>query len=488
MRHIPRSSGLLFILMMLATARGADVLSMFPSPGATGVCPDTSLKIVLPASIRLGSAGKIHVFDASNNAEVERIDLTAPPPASAPPPAPGGRPTTGRDVARMPPDRAAPPRVKSIGALTNYHYYPVIVAGDTAEIFPAPGALTYGKTYYVTIDPGFFRDGEKDITPALAPTSWRFTTKPAAPALGAARITVASDSTGDFASVQGALDFIPANNSTPVSIFVKKGVYTEMIYFTNKHNITLVGEDRKQTVIQYATNDRFNNSAGGGGYRRGVLRANRCNDFMLTNLTIRNTTPKGGSQAETIILDGTPTAHAIVKEVDLYSFQDTLQINGQAYVANCYIEGDVDFMWGSGPCFFESCQLRTVNSNAYFTQIRNTAQTHGYVYHQCTFEGLPGVIGNVISRIDPARFPNSVVLIDCTMDSSVSPAAWRFDSNSGGPDVHFWEFNSHGPDGTPVDITRRFAASRQLRQPEDAELIKNYSDPAWVLGGWNPRK
>jgi hypothetical protein len=54
--------------------------------------------------------------------------------------------------------------------------------------------------------------------------------------------------------------------------------------------------------------------------------------------------------------------------------------------------------------------------------------------------------------------------------------------------VHFWEYNSHTADGKPVDLTRRFAASRQLKSPDDAELIRNYSDPAWVLGGWNPRR
>jgi pectin methylesterase-like acyl-CoA thioesterase len=475
--------------MILPAARGAALPSMFPAPGATGICPDTSLRIVLPASIKLGSAGKIHIFDAAANAEVDTIDLTPPPPAPAPPSAPGRGPAGGPDAARMPPELAAPPRIKSIGGLKNYHYYPVIVAGDTAEIFPAPSALGYGKTYYVTIDPGVFRDGQKDITPTLTPTSWRFTTKPAFPAPGGARITVAFDSTGDFASVQGALDFIPVNNGAPVTIFVKKGIYTEMIYFTNKHNITLMGEDRKQTLIQYPTNDRFNNSAGGGGYRRGVLRANRCNDFTLTNLTIRNTTPKGGSQAEAIIFDGTPTAHAIVKDVDLHSFQDTLQINGQGYIVNCYIAGDVDFMWGSGPCFFANCTLRTLTSNAYFTQIRNTAQTHGYVYSHCTFEGAAGVRGNVLSRIDPGRFPYSeVVLIDCTMDGSVSPTAWRFDSNPEGPNVRFWEFNSHSADGKPIEVSQRFAASRQLKQPDDEQTIRNYSDPAWVLGGWDPRK
>jgi pectin methylesterase-like acyl-CoA thioesterase len=223
----------------------------------------------------------------------------------------------------------------------------------------------------------------------------------------------------------------------------------------------------------------------------------RCNNLTLSNLTIRNTTPQGGTQAEAIIFNGNRDGRAIVTGVELYSFQDTLQINGQAYVSDCYIEGDVDFMWGTGPCFFENCTARTVRNNAYYTQIRNTQANHGYVYYRCTFDGAAGITGNVLSRIDPARFPYSeVVLIDCVLGPAVSPAAWRLDgaAGRGGGDpsvtqnIRFWEFNSHDTEGRSVDVSQRLSVARHLKQPEDTELIRNYSDPVWVLGsGWNPR-
>jgi pectin methylesterase-like acyl-CoA thioesterase len=184
--------------------------------------------------------------------------------------------------------------------------------------------------------------------------------------------------------------------------------------------------------------------------------------------------------------------------VDFYSFQDTIQINGQAYVSNCYIEGDVDFMWGTGPCFFENCAAHMLRPNAYYTQIRNPGTNHGYVYLHCTLDGAPGLNGDYLSRIAPSRFPNSeVVLLDCVLDHSTAPVGWRFDRNPAAKDtaatidpanVHFWEYNSHTADGKPVDVSQRFPASRQLKQPDDAILIKNYSDPTFVLGNeWNPK-
>ena len=103
----------------------------------------------------------------------------------------------------------------------------------------------------------------------------------------------------------------------------------------------------------------------------------------------------------------------------------------------------------------------------------------------------PGVLfEDVPFYIDPARFPNSeVVLIDCTMTNAVGPAAWKFDNSSNAPNVHFWEYNSKRPDGTPVDVSNRLPGSKQLTQPQDAETISQYSDPAFVLGNqWNPRE
>ena len=127
-------------------------------------------------------------------------------------------------------------------------------------------------------------------------------------------------------------------------------------------------------MLEYANNARFNPGNGNpyapgagpaaagarprGIYHRGVFLADQADELVLANLTIRNTTPQGGSQAEAIILNGGAGARAVLKDVDLTSYQDTLQINGQAYVEDCFITGDVDFLWGKGPCFFEDCTFR----------------------------------------------------------------------------------------------------------------------------------
>lgn len=457
----------LAVLLAAGQALGAD---LFPANGAKDVCPDVTLRLTLDQPAAAGS-GKVQVYDAADDSLVTELDVA------------GG------------------PLAQTIGGIGNFRYLPVMVSDKQVELHLPNHVLAYGKTYYVKVD----AKAVGGFAGAADANTWRFSTKAAPPAAGTKRLTVNADGSGDFASVQGAIDFLPEGNKDPVTIAIRNGTYHEIVVLQNRDAVTIAGEDRKKTIVAFPNNATFNNNSngnpfapganpstaparGGSVYRRGMFLAHRVNDLTITNLTLHNTTPQGGSQAEALIVNGQANAHMVLTGVDLYSFQDTLQINGQAYISDCYIEGDVDFMWGTGPCFFEKVHAKTVRSGAYYTQIRNPETHHGYVYKDCVFDGAPGVTNNMLSRIEPTRFPGSeVVLINCVLTEAVSPVAWRIERATEAPGIHFWEFNSHDPDGKLVDTSKRLAVSKQLKQPEDAETIKNYSDPKWVLGGdWDP--
>jgi pectin methylesterase-like acyl-CoA thioesterase len=464
---------LLVSALALWAASGASGAALFPSDGATGVCPDTPLRLTFDGPVALGPGGRIRILDAADGSLVESIDV------------------------------GAGPLTREIGGLPGFRYHPVIVSGNQASVFPSK-PLGLGRTYEVAVDPGVFLS---EGSPLPSPSRWRFTTRSRLPAAGTTALVVAADGTGDFCTVQGALDFVPDGNTVPTTILIRPGLYTEIVHVSGKNSLTIRGEDRRRTVIAYANNQKFNGGGGnpyspagapsgsrgrGSGYHRGVFFADRVDGLVLSDLTIRNTTPEGGSQAEALILGSnrTPVSRAVVARVDLSSTQDTLQINGQAYVSDCRIEGDVDFLWGTGPCYFEGCELRAVRSGRYYTQIRNPATNHGYVFHRCTFDGAPGVSGNVLSRIEPIRFPHSeVVLIDCVLTEAVDPAGWLLEGPGDPSGLHFWEYDSRDPSGNPVGTGSRIAASRQLRLPEDAATIAAYADPVYVLGGgWDPRR
>ena len=164
-----------------------------------------------------------------------------------------------------------------------FNYFPVIITGNTAAIY-LHRQLDYAQTYYVTMDPGVITSA--DGFPGISdPQTWRISTKLFAPPPGTNQVTVATDGTGDFCTVQGAIDFVPVNNSQKVDIDVDKGVYTELVYvLPTKPYIAVRGEDRDRTIVQYRNNDvaglRFRatnpkhgwNGRPGPGPRRGSVR------------------------------------------------------------------------------------------------------------------------------------------------------------------------------------------------------------------------
>jgi pectin methylesterase-like acyl-CoA thioesterase len=456
-----------------AQTRPSDLqpTAFFPPTGALGICPDTPLRITFSSPPILGDSGVIRIYDQQSNQAVESIDISS---------------------------KTA---TQTIGGLDRFTYYPVIISGNDATIYPHNHSLEYGKTYYVTIDPGVFKNAT-DWPGFSSQHDWQFTTRDAGPAKGSTNLTVAADGSGDFCTIQGALDFVPANNTNPTTILIKKGNYTEIDCVMYKHSLTIKGEDRQGTVLSYSNNDKFAQKPKMPIYRRGVFLAYRCNDFHISNLTIRNTTPKGGSQAETIILVGSLQARAVLSDLDLYSFKDTLQINGQAYVTDCYINGDVDFVWGSGPCYFDNCHLYETRDAAYYTQVRNPRSNHGFVFRHCLLDGPADVTTSYLTRVDPMVYPNSeVVFLDCTIGKTVQPVGWLISKSKAATQpsavaaaprpyvgsLHFWEYDSRDEAGDPLDESGRLPASKRLSEPDDAATIAKYNDPGWVLGdGWNP--
>ncbi|MBV9083937.1 MAG: hypothetical protein JOZ62_14765, partial [Acidobacteriaceae bacterium] len=267
----------------------------------------------------------------------------------------------------------------------------------------------------------------------------------------------------------------------PVHIFVRRGTYTEIVYVrSNKPFITLEGEDRNGTVIQYDNNNNFNGQVS-GNFR--AMFGEDAPDFTLQNITLHNTTPHGGSQAEAFRGNN---QRILLNRVNLSSFQDTLLLTGKGFVTNSYIEGDVDFTWSlGGTAFFQYTELKALNP-AYYAQVRNPQGVHGFIFVNCVLSRAPTVpdASSYLARIDPTVFPYSeVVYINTAMDAHINPIGWLLNNAdcSMGSNLHFAEYHSTDLNGNPIDVSQRLACSTQLTDQEAAEL----SDPNNVLG-WVP--
>jgi pectinesterase len=490
------------LLLLLASSAVAQTL--FPSNGARAVNPDVQLKLTFSQPPLVGKSGKVRVYDAANDRLVDTLDLSIP---TGPTERAAGAATTAPYLTSYNYERATVPtnantrpgtpsagaeptpnkyQLTIIGGFTDgFHFYPIIVSGNTATIQLHHNLLEYGKTYYVLIDPGVLTVASIGFNGISGKQSWRFATRKKAPHAGADRLIVSSDGKGDFNTVQGAVDFVPDHSNKRITIIVRKGVYQEIVYFRNKDNLSLIGEDREQTVVRYANNEVFNphpvnirtnELPGTFPSRRAAFAADNSNDIQIANLTLQTTAP---GQAEGLLMNG---RRNILSNVHVIGFGDALQVNGPTYIVDSLIDGAGDTILGRGPAFFERCTLR---SRSVFMWIRNTSASHGNVFKECSFIGTaePTTLARS-PKNGASSYPFAeAVLLNCTL-SEILPEGWSA-ADEGGK-VHFWEFNSLNPDGSPIDTSKRAGFSRQLDREKDARLISDYSNPAFVLGGWKP--
>jgi len=500
-------------LLALARPIAQSSVTRFPANAANGVSPDTHLILTFPSPPTVGKSGQIRIFDAADNRLVDTLDLSIPPGPTAgvtgptapytPTPyeysrlrqgsgAQAARPTNADTIPGTPSGAALPTsrdyQLTIIGGFSDgFHFYPVIVHDRVATICPHHNLLRYGRKYYVQIDPGVLTLADGSFTGIDGRSGWTFTTKKQAPSTTAARVVVAADGSGDFTTVQGAIDFVPDRNPRRVTIFIRNGNYEEIVYFRNKSNITIQGEDRDKTVVFYANNEVFNPHPsnistnewpGTFPSRRAAFMGDNSTGIHLVNLTIK-TTARG--QAEGLLLMGDRN---ILSHVTVIGSGDALQVNGPVYITDSLIVGDGDTILGRGPAFFYRTELQ---SNGVFMWIRNTAANHGNVFVECTFRKRgTGVTELARAPINNGRaYPYAeAVLINAKLEG-ISPVGW---GAMGGDtaNMHYWEYNSTNlSDGTPVDVSRRKPESRQLTKERDADLIANYSNPAYVLG-WTP--
>jgi pectin methylesterase-like acyl-CoA thioesterase len=477
----------------------------FPQNKASNVNPDTHLKLTFNGVPVLGKSGEIRIYDAADKRLVDVLDMSIPagPVKSTPSPSAKYSPvpyiyeTTHHTNANTKPGTPSGVALPSpfnyqltiIGGFTDgFHFYPVIIHDSTATLYPHNNLLEYGKTYFVQIDPGVIALKDNSFQGFSGDSAWTFSTKTLPPPANSETIIVDEDGSGDFNTVQGAIDFIPDFNPAKVTVFVRCGKYEEIVYFRNKSNITILGEDRDKVVVYYANSEVFNphpltvltnEVPGSFPLRRAAFAVDNSRKINLVNLTIKTTM---FGQAEGLLVN---SKEVIVSNVNVVGSGDALQSNGSAYYTDCSIVGAGDVILGRGPAFFNNCEIR---SNGPFMWIRNTSANHGNVFVNCRFQ-VPGNRETVLARAPVnggKSYPNSeAVLLNCLL-GSISPEGW---GPIGGEtaNIHYWEYNSRNiTDGKPIDASKRHPASRQLTREKDAETISKYMDPEFVLDGWRP--
>lgn len=297
---------------------------------------------------------------------------------------------------------------------------------------------------------------------------------------------VAKDGTGDFVTVQEAFDAVPDNSSERIIIFIKKGIYKEVLELNeNKKNITIIGENASEVILTYDNyaskiNSETGKELGTSGSSSTYIYGE---GFYALNVTFRNDAgPVGQALAIYIGAD-----KAVFVNCKFLGHQDTMYGGrSRQYFRNCYIEGSTDFIFGPSTAFFDNCQLFSKGGSAITAASTENYVIYGYVFKDCSISGS----GNNVTTLGrPWRPYAAVAFINTKMSASIQPEGWN---NWGNPNnegtVRYAEYQSSGEGATP---SQRIRWVKKLSK-EEADLfnIRNvlkttYSTPPTV-DNWNP--
>ena len=438
-----------------------------PQGLAEATCSDTPLTLTYQGPVRLGVTGKVQIH-AANGTVVDTISLA--------------------DLTSY--QRSVGQAQTDFGQLHTWMYQAVVVDGPTVKIYPHR-RLEPGQVYSVTVDPGF-------VVGDRGTNEWRFRTRhdPKTDE----RLSVGPGK--DFCTVQAAVDFVGEGHQTTID--VAPGLYRELVWVPpTKPGLTIRGAGAGKTVIGYPNNNLLNGDSAMGNVppeqsycqRRVIPQSDRFNcwrsamavfadDFTMSDATVQNLTPYRGSQAEAFFGNG---SRIVLARVRILGYQDSLRLQGQAFVTNSYVEGDVDFVWGTGGVFMQDSELKALHEG-YYNQVRNIDNGPGNIFVRVRLTRAPEVPDDSVflARAELSRFPTSqAVFVDSAMDSHVKKTGWQITSPNdcaAAGQIRFWEYHSTDLAGRPLDTSTRLACSRQLSDGEAVRL----SSPSTVFGGWHP--
>lgn len=260
---------------------------------------------------------------------------------------------------------------------------------------------------------------------------------------------VAKDGSGDFFTVQEAVDAAPDYcKQDETVIYIKDGVYEEKVTIpTNKQRLHLIGQSAENTRITWSDYAR---KTGPTGYEMGTSATSTvflyASDFLAENITFENASGEGKDigQACAITIDGDRIAFINCRFV---ANQDTIYTYGKSqrqYFRNCWIEGTTDFIFGASTCWFEDCTILS-KKNSYVTAASTPEyEEFGYVFKDCRLIHSEGVQKVYLGR--PWRSYARTVFIDCELGDHILPEGWHnWDKPYAEKTTFYAEYGNKGP-------------------------------------------
>jgi pectinesterase len=239
---------------------------------------------------------------------------------------------------------------------------------------------------------------------------------PTAPRL-APDLVVATDGSGDFRSVQAAIDAIPRDNRERKIIFIKPGTYREHLRLETSF-VTLLGEDREKTRLVWEINDpRHDPAAHRDGKGIASLTLHNASDVVIDTLTVDNPAQLGGKPF--VVFSSGEGTRIVIQNANVTGRGgDSLSLwsRGLYYHRNLYVTGTYHFVGPRGTCYLADSRLEVLGpvSNALFNEGMQDERQR-FVLHRC----------EIVSRVPfglGSHFRDAAwYFIDCRFPDTLRP-------------------------------------------------------------------
>lgn len=275
-------------------------------------------------------------------------------------------------------------------------------------------------------------------------------------------IVVSRDGTGNFRTLQEAIESARAFMDYTVTIYVRNGVYKEKVIVPSwVENIDIIGEDRDKTIITYDDHANINKM---GTFRTYTVKVEG-SDITFKNLTIENNAAQLG-QAVALHTEGDRLKFINCR---ILGNQDTIYTGAKftrLYFKDCYIDGTTDFIFGPSTALFEDCIIHS-KRNSYVTAASTPKEAkYGYVFKHCKLTAEPGVDKVYLGR--PWRPYAYTLFIECELGKHIVSAGWHnWGKQSNEETARYMEYKNTGEG---ANASERVAWSKQLIKKE-AEAV-----------------
>ncbi len=319
-----------------------------------------------------------------------------------------------------------------------------------------------------------------------------------------ARYAVALDGSGDFTSVQEAVDAAPEGSV----IQIGAGAYRERVVIAKNH-LTLIGQSAESVVL---THSGCANDLDADGNKKGSFLSYTLlitgEHVTIDSLTVRNDAGDGREVGQAVAVYAAGD-RCVFRNARMIAHQDTLycgpvneqvardalprvlpvgttvlnlgdspETYGRLYFESCLIRGDVDFIFGSYRCFFERCTLYMNARGGYYTAANTPKSSpYGFVFRACLLTGECAAGAGALGR--PWRASAATLFMGCEMDECVSPRGF-VDWDENRPVTG--RCGEYGTRGARADLSTRHPNQARLTAREAANVTVSA-----VLDGWNPQ-